>query len=205
MKEDERFAKMIAEAPDELQSDHEPSPINLYPDTGFPKRYQTEWPQPNDAQWHDRREAVIDVMTAGGILCLTGNRGTGKTRLAAEVARSRWNTTCRYTTAMGLFLRIRGTYGNRGGETESRIIEELTKTWLLVIDEIQERGNSEWEDRLLTHIIDVRYGNMKPTILIGNLTRQALITQLGDSIASRIAETGGFMELIGKSFRNQSK
>ena len=38
------------------------------------------------------------------------------------------------------------------------VVEAHRKPKLLVIDEFQERGETEWENRQLNHIIDLRYG-----------------------------------------------
>jgi DNA replication protein DnaC len=102
---------------------------------------------------------------------------------------------------MGIFLRIRDAYAKRTSETEGSIVDELSKCRLLVIDEIQERSSSEWEDRIITHIIDRRYGATLPTIIIGNLTPEFMEKNLGESIVSRVSETGGIIEMTGKSHR----
>lgn len=196
------LSDLVANMPDDPAFEEEVKPNRSL--VHFPARYREEWGRPDDTDWHGRFDAVLETVCKSGIICMTGNRGTGKTRIAAEVARDYSRTNSHHTTAMGLFLRIRGTYGKKGDETEETIVRELSTIPLLVLDEIQERGNSEWEDRLLTHLIDNRYNAMKPTIMIANVTRPALIKMLGDSIVSRIAETGGFLEVTGKSFRNPS-
>ncbi len=137
----------------------------------------------------------------GGIIALIGPRGTGKTRLAAEAMRDFAREHGHYTTAMGLFLRIRASYARNNDESEKEIVTHMTKTRLLVLDEVQERGNTAWEDRLLTHILDSRYGAMAPTIIIANLTESALADCMGDSIISRLEETGGIIEISGPSHR----
>ena len=109
-----------------------------------------------------------------------------------------------YTTAMEIFLRIRASFGKTAKETEHDITGELSKCRLLIIDEVQERGNTAWEDRILTHIIDKRYSDLKPTIVIANLTADALAAGLGESIVSRMQETGGIIEVTGESHRIKS-
>lgn len=203
---------LIEAAPDLSDSDtptSDPSTIPFLSDTlaektGFRARYRAGWPRPEDAEWRAYFSKVAACVKAGGIIGLIGNRGTGKTRIAAEVMRDFARIQGRYTTAMGLFLRIRSTFGKKGGESESDIVREFAAAPLLVIDEIQERGGTEWEDRLLTHVLDDRYSDMRPTILIANLDRAALAQQLGDSINSRLTETGGILEMTGPSHRTKS-
>ncbi|MCE5310478.1 MAG: ATP-binding protein [Acidobacteriales bacterium] len=173
--------------------------------TGVPDRYRSKWPFPQDLEWLGRMEKIKGQTHHGGMAVLIGPRGTGKTRLAAEAMRYH---PCdgillyaRYTTAMGLFLRLRATYGGQSEESENDIVEAMATAPILTIDEIQERGHTAWEDRLLTHIIDRRYGAMLPTILIANLTIASLAECLGESIVSRIQETGGIIRVEGQSHR----
>lgn len=169
----------------------------------MPRRYRADWVRPTDAVWTAHFSRIMRRIREGGIIALIGPRGTGKTRLAAEAMRDFARERGDYTTAMGLFLRIRASYGKNNDESEKEIITHMARSRLLVIDEIQERGNTTWEDRLLTHILDSRYGAMVPTILIANLTEPALSECLGDSIISRLKEIGGIIEISGPSHRTQ--
>lgn len=177
-------------------------PRDIHPRTQVPKRYRAEWARPMlDGVWAGHFEKVMQKGEEGGIIALIGPRGTGKTRLAAESMRNLAPDKGIYTTAMGLFLRIRASFGKDSRESESDIVSELAKTPMLILDEVQERGNTAWEDRVLTHILDRRYGQMVPTIIIANLTEAALVDCLGDSIVSRLTETGGIIEIDGPSHR----
>lgn len=198
------WEKLIAAAPEEPQpvrgAGHAARPIAHC--TNLPKRYRAEWPRPTDGIWLADFSRVMAKIDGGGIIALIGPRGTGKTRLAAEAIRNHSPDKAIYTTAMALFLRIRASFAKMSRESEDEIVRELSKAPLLILDEIQERGNTPWEDRLLTHILDRRYGDMTPTIVIANLTEAALIECLGDSIISRLTETGGVLEIAGRSYRD---
>lgn len=172
--------------------------------TNVPARYRKPWPRPEDAEWTRKLELTKKMTSDGGLVLLIGDRGTGKTRLAAEVIRDRLSwipMPDHYTTAMEIFLNIRDAYGKKGPQTEGSIVAELSRCRLLVIDEIQERSNSEWEDRIITHVIDRRYGANLPTIIIGNLTPESMERNLGESVVSRASETGGIIVMTGKSYR----
>lgn len=95
-----------------------------------------------------------------------------------------------YLRTMDLFMRLKATFGEGAGESERSVVAELEKPLLLVIDEIQDRGQTPWEDRMLALIIDRRYAAMRDTLLIGNLRPEVLRDHVGDSIYSRAAETG---------------
>jgi DNA replication protein DnaC len=197
------FEDFIAEAPDIAEDYHaklRPA-RDLEYKTRFPLRYREEWEIPEDQEWVDNFTKIKTRIKNGGIVALIGNRGHGKTRFAAEVARDLFPSKSQYTTAMELFLRLRNSFRKDSTESEREIVNELSQCKLLVIDELQERGNTEWEDRILVHIIDKRYGSMIPTILIANLTTEKLTENLGDSISSRMNEGGGIITIKGKSHR----
>jgi Cdc6-like AAA superfamily ATPase len=200
----DRMAELIASAPagDTPIPDSGPASRVVMPHTGLPKRYRGEWLRPVDRLWCDRFAKIMRLVSDGGIGALIGPRGTGKTRLAGEVMRNFAPHAGHYTTAMGLFLRIRSSFGKSSTESEESIVNELSRVPLLVLDEIQERGNSGWEDRILTHLLDRRYGAERATLIIANLTVTALTESLGDSIVSRLNETGGILEVTGPSFRD---
>ena len=155
-------------------------------------------------------------MGAGAIVVLFGSRGSGKTQIACELMRrrlmQRWRMPreqrekfpCpRYVHVMDFFLSIRRAYSEEGvSETEQ--IQAMTKPSLLVIDEIHERGETEWEDRMLRHVIDKRYGAKLDTVLIGNKDGETLMKSMGLSVASRIDECGDFIECMGVNWRTKA-
>lgn len=205
MNKPQTLDQLIAAAPDAT-----PEPVtptvptrDLRASTGFPARYRPEWPRPQDGEWNGQFVSAKTKVEVGGLLALIGARGVGKTRLAAEVARDLFPKAAYYSTVMGVFLRLRQSFHatGRGAESEADVVHGMAIAPLLILDEVQERGNSEWEDRILTHIVDRRYGDCLPTILIANLTQAALAANLGESILSRFHETGGVLEMTGPSKR----
>lgn len=141
-------------------------------------------------------EYAAKVGRDGVILAIVGERGSGKTQLATEIGRAALNSdfSTLYTTAMGFFLRIKSTYRPASEEVELDVIRHHHRPRLLIIDETQERGETPWEDRILTHLIDARYGAGKDTILIANQTPKAFAESVGTSIMRRLNETGGIIE-----------
>jgi DNA replication protein DnaC len=162
-------------------------------------------------------QAIEGQLTDGMILVLIGNRGTGKTQAATWLIRKSVEAEIKslYITALSLFLEIRETYNRPGPKpesligqtvdkvTESQVVQKYVNVPFLVIDEIQDRSESDFEDRILTHIIDQRYGAMMETVLIGNLTPKNLRRHLGESITDRIMEVGKVIEMNGRSYRQQ--
>jgi DNA replication protein DnaC len=88
---------------------------------------------------------------------------------------------------------------------EIGLLRDLQSVGLLVIDEIQERAETKYEETALVYLIDQRYANMRPTLLIGNIKHEDFTARIGPSIASRIRETGGVIEFTGPSFRDKPR
>jgi hypothetical protein len=225
--------RMLAEAEDEHEQAELPGGIadpsepqvnraRLLTAHGWPKRY-VDPIEPEGGEWKAGFALMLPVIESGGIGLLHGKRGNGKTRMAAEIARmARFphdvakgkgpagasqdpKRTPLYRTAMEFFVDVRSTYNKASETTEKKLIEHLASVGLLVIDELQERGESAFEDRLLTHLIDRRYGAMLPTILIANLTLEELTRQLGPSIVDRYRECGRRLEFTWDSYRGTKR
>lgn len=143
-------------------------------------------------------EAAADGQT----VALIGPRGTGKTTMAVLIARSFCERGQKpdHGTAWDLFAEFKESYRNEG-ESERGIMRRLGTTKLLILDELRERGETDWEDRTLVRLIDFRYGAKLPTILIANLAREAMAESLGVSICERIVEAGTVIEATWPSFR----
>jgi len=142
----------------------------------------------------------------GSLFCLLGPRGTGKTQMACCVAdevfrKQSWREgpRAKYCKTMEIFLDIRETFDSK--KSEKAVFDSYLNVYFLVIDEIQVRAATDWENNVLTYLIDKRYDLMRPTVLIGNLKPEVLSKSLGDSIYSRLIETGGIIECKWASFR----
>lgn len=109
---------------------------------------------------------------------------------------------CRYAKAMDLFLDIKATYG-REDICERDVIDEYRQPLLLVLDEASVRGETEWEDRMLVHLIDHRYDDEHDTLLLANMTPEQFRETMGPSISDRLRETGGVIECDWPSFRTK--
>ena len=154
-------------------------------------------------KWDRIEERLKARLGDGFIIALLGQRGTGKTQLgvslcqtAAEAGRK-----CLYGSAMGFFLDIKESFD--GVRSEKAVFDSYIKPSLLVLDEMQERGQSQWEDRLLTHLIDRRYSAKKDTLLLSNQTSKQFSEAMGESVISRILQTGGIATCDWESFRTK--
>lgn len=175
---------------------------------GVPKRHRMQAESIDltaHDQWRSRSIKLADMLGTGFIVVLSGDRGRGKTQLAIDAIRLTTldSRTARYATAMDFFINIKAGYAEKVSELES--LSPFLTPDLLVIDEAHERGETEWEQRLLTYLIDCRYRAMQDTLLVTNQTQKDFLAAMGPSVASRIGETGGFMVCDWESFRVKPK
>jgi DNA replication protein DnaC len=98
---------------------------------------------------------------------------------------------------------VRSTYGGKGSETQA--LNELLKPDLLIMDEIGAEGGSDHDTKLLFEIINKRYENLRPTILISNLNAEALERYLGQRVMDRFRECGMVVAFDWASFRGQQQ
>lgn len=218
--------RLIAEAPDDEPEASsaaivtEGAPALEYRNhcrkVNFPSRYTGELV---GEEWLAALAKVKAVVEAGGIATLYGNRGSGKTRMALHVAgiarlpkcelpkdgsRTKYRD-CLYVTAMELFLDLRSANHPKSEETPKQAMDRFEGAALLVIDEIQVRGETRFEDDTLTHVIDRRYRHGRPTIIIGNVNKEHLAKQLSASVQDRIRENGCGVNFNWASHRKPSK
>lgn len=188
--------------------DSDLSPIAMYQRSGVPRRHRecVVDDQASPREWVRKRNQLISMLGGGFLVTLVGDRGPGKTQLAQQViavTTKGHDRPALYARAMTFFLELRATF-SREEQSEADVIARYCEPLLLVVDEMQDRGESAWEDRMLRHMLDVRYGDKKDTILIANLKPDAMQESLGASICDRLRETGGIIECTWPSFRDQS-
>jgi DNA replication protein DnaC len=174
-------------------------------DARVPRRYR-EQIQGHQGQgpWHDcGRDFFQRLGKKGVLLAAIGKSGVGKTQLAANIIYNvvrHTGRSCLYTTARDFFLDLKACY-RADGEPEREVIGEYCKPSFLVIDEYDKRSGSQWEDGMLEHVINRRYGMMKDTMLIANYSQPAFEEALGPANLSRLNE-GGLMAVCDwPSFR----
>jgi DNA replication protein DnaC len=123
-------------------------------------------------------------------MAIGGPRGTGKTTLVWGLV----NEFCMlgrsavYTTVMEYF----GELNASPWADKPRVRQRMAGVDLLVLDEIQVRDTEKtWQDNEFTTLIDMRYRERMPTILVSNLLPAAMKDNVGDSVWRRIIETAG--------------
>jgi DNA replication protein DnaC len=144
------------------------------------------------SKWAAIRNKLSPVMDRGHLFVLLGIRGTGKTQLAVSLIHqaTRGLMSARYITALDLLREIRASFNGSSEESEAAIISRLTTCKVLVIDEMHQRSGSAFEENTLVSIIDTRYRQCLFTVLISNQSLAEFSASVGDSIVSRLHESG---------------
>lgn len=135
-----------------------------------------------------------DNLAAGRCLILSGNVGTGKTHLAAAIAGyivRETEYTAVFRSLHSILQAIKSTYGGNARFTESDVLQLFTDPDLLIIDEVGATKSSEFELATLFAIINTRYENNLPTVVITNLEVAELKSAIGDRCTDRLREGGG--------------
>ena len=120
----------------------------------------------------DFAEQFPEHYEAGRSLLLVGNVGTGKTHLGSAIVQHviREHGAQAVITSAAQIIRVaKGAMARNAQYTERDVIEELVGFDLLVIDEVGAQGGTEYERGLLHEVIDQRYQQVLPTVLISNL------------------------------------
>lgn len=133
------------------------------------------------------------VQENGTSLIFCGKPGTGKTHLSIGIMQEaiRKGVDVRYSTVIEMIRDVKDTYSRGAEKTEKQVIDYFSSISILVLDEVGMQIGSDTEKLILSEIINNRYADIKPTILISNLGISELKAYLGDRIFDRMKEGGG--------------
>ena len=131
------------------------------------------------------------------VLMFYGNFGTGKTHLGCSMLREVFGT---YVSSFNLCVEYQSCTDFKSKQNKLQMLKKYTTEPLLIIDEIG-RGNSNIEFEILPQIVNQRFENMLPTVLITNLDKMMLNDRLGKATVDRLNECCVSVNFTGKSKR----
>ena len=184
--------------------------------------YRLESYKPGNKRAKEVLAACYDFLQdkdkSGGLVML-GGVGTGKTHLAVGICQELCDRDvgCQYTTVTKLIRRIKdtwnrdkdatswGRFGPEDPETEKDVIQEYSTIPVLVIDEIGSQYGSDSERIMISEIINDRYNNELPTIIIANITLDEIKNTIGIRAIDRIMDHGKCLVFNWESYRSPIK
>ena len=193
---------------------HERHLATLLDRAAIPLRYQ-HCDLDNYQILYPAQQAVVDVCQRfatdftknqdGHGLILLGPPGTGKNHLAAAIAQKllAQGQTVLQTTVWELIDRIRETWRREEGPSERAVIEAFAAVDLLILDEIGKQYGSAGERVSLFAVLDSRYRDCRPTILLSNETLAGLESTLGAATFDRLCHHGTLLQCPWPSYRRQ--
>lgn len=124
-----------------------------------------------------------------GLYIYSNTKGSGKTRIAASIANELVNKRdkmVKFAVSTTILNEIKRTWDRDSEYTENRLLDHLTTTDVLVIDDFGTEKVTGWVTDKFYHIINQRYINRKVTIFTSNESLETL--KYDSRIISRIKE-----------------
>lgn len=149
----------------------------------------------------DYAERFSDFAGRGAGLILAGRPGTGKSHLASAALQAVLSTDVRYVTCSDLVRAVRETWRKDSERTEAQLLRYLERLDLLVIDELGARTETDNVQSIVFDVIDLRYREVKPTILLTNQDKVGLKQFVGDRTFDRLVETCRWIPFDWDSYR----
>lgn len=142
------------------------------------------------------------IAQTGGGLIFCGRPGTGKTHLALAIGRelSKMGLRVVYRNLANLVREVRSTWKEEGA-SESAMIKNFQMYDLLIIDEIGVQSGTDNERNILFEIVNGRYENVRPTIIISNRDVKEVAELISERSVDRITEGGAIIPFNWESNR----
>ncbi len=146
---------------------------------------------------------------SGTCLIMSGSLGTGKNHLATAITKTVMASGFGVvlTTARGMIARIRESWdksqpaqGDRLTEWEA--IRGFAEVDLLIIDEVGKQfGGGKGDEVHLFEVINLRYLDLKPTIVLSNEPPKSIESYMGSAAYDRLCERGMLLSFDWQSYR----
>lgn len=147
-------------------------------------------------------EKFDELRERGTSLIFSGSPGTGKSHLAAAIMQAIMPKHIGvYVTMMDLVRMLRDTWRKDASESEGAVLSRLSEIPLLVIDEVGVQYGTEGERVLFFDVMDRRYRQCKPTILITNQGMADFKITVGERVLDRLTEVAKWVSFDWESRR----
>jgi DNA replication protein DnaC len=138
-------------------------------------------------------------------LVFMGKPGTGKSHLAAAILQVHMQRNVRYMTCLDLIRAIRETWRRDSERSERKVLDIIRGLELLVLDEVGAQYGTEGEQTILFDVLDMRYRDLTPTVILSNQHADGLKAYLGERTFDRLRETSQVVQFLWDSHRPQAR
>ena len=171
--------------------------------TNIPKRFINARLSDFDDQISNDIQKFISRAGWASLLVL-GPVGTGKTHLACAIAHEVAKTgTVLYTTLYEMSQKVMADMNDHSKKQpyKHRGAEIFQKIGTLIIDEMGRSFATDADKNRLFSIINYRYQNLLPIIVLANKGKDELFHSIGEGVSDRLRESMQGLVLTGKSRR----
>ena len=176
-----------------------------YEYSGVPKKFfkhSIDTYQARDTFQKNAKESVAEYISdpENKMLLLCGNNGTGKTHLGCAVLRE-----CEgiYITSFKLCVEYESGSDFKSKRNKLEVLDFYVKQKMLVIDEVGRFSDEKTEKAIIPAIINMRYEDDLPTVIISNLSKNEIVSYFGKATYDRMTETCTSIEFKAKSMRQE--
>lgn len=148
----------------------------------------------------DYAENFATYLRDGACLLLVGSPGTGKTHLACGIAHKIMadGYSAQFVTVSEAIRKFRASWRRDSEQSEDEVLKLYSKPDLLILDEVGVQYGTEAEQLIIFEIINRRYFDQRPMIVISNLSivgqeddKHSVRGYLGERALDRLRENGG--------------
>jgi DNA replication protein DnaC len=164
-----------------------------------------------DAQRHalsvarDFAEQFDEHARNGKGLVFSGPPGTGKSHLGAAILQAHPTRDVCYMTTMDMIREVRDTWRRDSSRSEVEVLRMLGALDLLVLDEIGVQYGTDAEQTLIFEVLDRRYREMRPSVLLTNQAKPGFKQFIGERTFDRLVETHQWVAFDWPSYRPQAR
>jgi DNA replication protein DnaC len=209
-------ARREAEEAEQKARERQHRVAGLLSESGIPTRFQARTLDNFDAAEAGQKRALAvcrryvetwpEQKEKGTSLILSGGPGTGKTHLACAIGSAvieQHLSRAVFMTVTEALRSIKDTYRKDAESSEQDAINALLRPSLLILDEVGVQVGSDHEKMLMFEILNGRYMECRPTILLSNLSASDLEVYLGQRVMDRYRECGAVIAFDWKSYRGR--